>query len=372
MTNILIDGDIIAIHPGKHIEEYLADEDMTQTEFAKRLDVSKALVSKLVNGDAELNEDLIARLSDVMGTSREYWRNLNVSYLDKKRQIDNKEQLEKEEEIVRKIDFSFWTELGILKPASKAVDKVKQLRKYLNISDLTVLERPDLLTRYRRTTNKAQEKNIISTNAWIQTAINYSKNEHVAKINLNYLTENLPKIKAMTTQDPQIFIPQLREILAQSGIKFVLLPYLKNSELNGAVKWINHGENALLMMNNKLKNSDVFWFSLFHEIKHVYQEKKKIIIITPSKKTLIDDSTDKVLEDEADNFARDYLINEADYNKFSSDKSNLKRDSIIKFAEKEGIHPGIVVGRLQKDRIIPYHEFNQLKVRYVFKLQEKQ
>ena len=129
MTNILIDGDIIAIHPGKHIEEYLDDEDMTQTEFAKRLGVSKGLVSKLIKGDTDLTEDLIAKLSDVMGTSREYWRNLNVSYLDKKRQIKNKEQLERAKHIVRQIDFSFWTKLGILKPASKALDKVKQLRK---------------------------------------------------------------------------------------------------------------------------------------------------------------------------------------------------------------------------------------------------
>ena len=205
--SILIKGDIIAIHPGKHIKDYLEDEEMSQTEFSKRMDISKGQVTKLINGEVDLTENMITRLSDVTGISKEYWRHLNNIYLEKKYEINNYEKIEEEKKIAREIDYSFWTKLGILSSSSKAIDKVKNLRKYLNVSSLETLEKPDLLTQYRRTTNKAQEKNIVSINAWIQTAINLSKEDQVSEINLEYLLKKLPEIKAMTTSDPKVFLP---------------------------------------------------------------------------------------------------------------------------------------------------------------------
>ena len=235
------------------------------------------------------------------------------------------------------------------------------------MSSLETLEKPDLLTQYRRTTNKAQEKNIVSINAWIQTAINLSKEDQVSEINLEYLLKKLPEIKAMTTSDPKVFLPKLKQIFSDSGVKFIFLPYLKNSELNGAVKWVNHSENVLLMMNNKQKASDVFWFSLFHEIRHVFQEKKKRIIITPSMKKMINGKENERLEKDADDFARKILIDESEYKEFLA-MGTINQKSIIKFAQDEGVHPGIVVGRLQNDGHIGHDQYNSLKVKYVFKL----
>ena len=365
--SILIKGDIIAIHPGKHIKDYLEDEEMSQTEFSKRMDISKGQVTKLINGEVDLTENMITRLSDVTGISKEYWRHLNNIYLEKKYEINNYEKIEEEKKIAREIDYSFWTKLGILSSSSKAIDKVKNLRKYLNVSSLETLEKPDLLTQYRRTTNKAQEKNIVSINAWIQTAINLSKEDQVSEINLEYLLKKLPEIKAMTTSDPKVFLPKLKQIFSDSGVKFIFLPYLKNSELNGAVKWVNHSENVLLMMNNKQKTSDVFWFSLFHEIRHVFQEKKKRIIITPSMKKMINGKENERLEKDADDFARKILIDESEYKEFLA-MGTINQKSIIKFAQDEGVHPGIVVGRLQNDGHIGHDQYNSLKVKYVFKL----
>lgn len=365
--SILIKGDIIAIHPGKHIKDYLEDEEMSQTEFSKRMDISKGQVTKLINGEVDLTENMITRLSDVTGISKEYWRHLNNIYLEKKYEINNYEKIEEEKKIAREIDYSFWTKLGILSSSSKAIDKVKNLRKYLNVSSLETLKKPDLLTQYRKTTNKAQEKNIVSINAWIQTAINLSKEDQVSEINLEYLLKKLPEIKAMTTSDPKVFLPKLKQIFSDSGVKFIFLPYLKNSELNGAVKWVNHSENVLLMMNNKQKASDVFWFSLFHEIRHVFQEKKKRIIITPSMKKMINGKENERLEKDADDFARKILIDESEYKEFLA-MGTINQKSIIKFAQDEGVHPGIVVGRLQNDGHIGHDQYNSLKVKYVFKL----
>ena len=72
--------------------------------------------------------------------------------------------------------------------------------------------------------------------------------------------------------------------------------------------------------------------------------------------------TNKSQEEEADCFARDMLIPPAEYKTLL--QQPMTKENIASFAEKIGIDPGIVVGRLQKDKIIPFHWFNDLKTRY--------
>lgn len=43
---------------------------------------------------------------------------------------------------------------------------------------------------------------------------------------------------------------------------------------------------------------------------------------------------------------------------------NFDKQSIINFAKEINIHPGILVGRLQKEEIIKYNFFNGLKEKF--------
>ena len=47
--------------------------------------------------------------------------------------------------------------------------------------------------------------------------------------------------------------------------------------------------------------------------------------------------------------------------------SAYKWENIIRFAEKIGIAPGIIVGQLQKFGIIKYNQLNNLKRKYKWK-----
>lgn len=123
---------------------------------------------------------------------------------------------------------------------------------------------------------------------------------------------------------------------------FVLLPNLKNSGVNGAVKWIND-DRVVLAMNNRGMNADRFWFSLFHEIKHVFQQKIKTVFISGSVEEMEDINNE--LEKEADDFANNYLIPAVELRKFAPTKYTSD-DEIVAFANSIGIHPGIVAGRL--------------------------
>ena len=140
----------------------------------------------------------------------------------------------------------------------------------------------------------------------------------------------------------------------------MLLPYLKNSGINGAVKWINQ-DRVVLAMNDRRLNADTFWFSLFHEIKHVLQQKTKTVFVSSSKQEMKE--MDEKLEEEADTFAQNTLIPMRDYRQFAPSKYTSDAE-IIAFAKKIGIHPGVVAGRLQHDHIIAPNRCSALKQQY--------
>ena len=80
MSNIQKYNDIVAFHPGYYINEIIEDMGITQEEFATRLGTTPKTVSKLVNGECNLSNDLIQKLSSMFGFSIEFWFNLQNKY----------------------------------------------------------------------------------------------------------------------------------------------------------------------------------------------------------------------------------------------------------------------------------------------------
>ena len=119
-----------------------------------------------------------------------------------------------------------------------------------------------------------------------------------------------------------------------------------------------HG--ATFVDNNKIvvgmtvrgRDADRFWFSLFHEIGHILLGHFGRGVGTIEEK-----------ENMADIFARDSLIPQEEFQTFTK-RRDFSRGAIIHFAKGIGVAPGIVVGRLQKERYIDFSWYNDLKERY--------
>ena len=66
-------------HPGEVLQDTVLNE-MTVTEFAKRLGVSRVALSRVVNGRAAISAELAIRLAAALGGSAESWLQMQVSY----------------------------------------------------------------------------------------------------------------------------------------------------------------------------------------------------------------------------------------------------------------------------------------------------
>ena len=80
MSNVKEYKDIVAFHPGYYIADFIDYMELSQNEFATRMGTTVETLSKLINGQANISNDLAKKLSVMLGTSVEVWQNLQNTY----------------------------------------------------------------------------------------------------------------------------------------------------------------------------------------------------------------------------------------------------------------------------------------------------
>lgn len=337
---------IIATPPGATIREQLEDRGMTQKEFALRMDMSEKHISKLINGEVHLTPDVALRLECVLGVPAQFWTNLEAIYQEKYARAKAENELESDCELAMQFPYGELAKLNWVPATRNLKEKVFNLRNYFQVAKLGALEQLQIPgIAYRRT--EVKEKCDYALAAWAQRARIVAQSCMVANITVAKLQESIPKIRALTLESSESFYSKLTHMLAECGIALVVLPHIKGSFLHGASFY--DGKKIVMGLTLRGRDADKFWFSLFHEIGHVIMGH-----IAKVNGTTEDDERD------ADTFAAEALIPSENLISFIAEHY-FSEVAIQAFAQQIGIHPGIVVGRLQNEGAIKFNQLNGLK-----------
>ena len=351
MSNKIVEyKDLIAFHPGQYVSELIEDYNVTQKEFAERLGVSAKTVSKLVNAEESISKETAHKLAKLSGISMQTWLNLQNAYDVKVAEIAEERELEEgsEKEICELIDFKYFKEEGYVPDKRYSLkEKIVELRKILGVASLENLTSFNHLVSYRNT-REFTTKSIVNSNIMLELASKKARDITTIKLNRRKLERSLPVLRKLTRQDPEVFPQCLYDILLDCGVVLVGLPALPNANLNGATKKFSNG-SALLLLTDRNKASDIFWFSLGNDFSSDEGNSETYLRS----------------EEQADQFAKDFLIRPEDYQNFV-EKGNFDKTDIIHFAEEIDIHPSVVLGRLQNDGILGFDRFRELKENYYF------
>jgi HTH-type transcriptional regulator / antitoxin HigA len=210
------------------------------------------------------------------------------------------------------------------------------LSKFFSIFDNLKLE-----VCYRKSTSSVEEKGALM--AWHAQALNICSKENLPAFKKEKLENSLDRLIKLSYFPSGVQI--VKEALNEIGIHFVILSHLPKTKLDGACFFSPKG-NPVIAMTIRYDRLDNFWFTLFHEIGHIYFED-----INSKKKIILDDTESLAQKDNeemrADQFALDSLIHPQDWKRANKIKSKAE---ILNLAEKLSISPAIIAGRIRKER----------------------
>lgn len=352
MSNFIEYHDKLAFHPGYYIKEIIENSGLTQEDFAKRLGTTPKNISILIQGKQSLSMDMAVKLSKMLGTSVNYWLNLQSAFDSVEAEMMAEQDLEAERRIFQFLDYAYFCrEYGLPNLPGRIDEQIQEVRKFLQISSLQVLAQRDMAVNFRSSTLELSEEDTVRANAMVQIAVNKSLNVTTPRFNKKTFEEAADYALTLT-KNHENFYSLLRDRFLACGVVFVILPNLPKSQINGATKRL--GKHIMLMVNDRKMYSDSFWFTLFHEIGHIMNGDYGISF----------EKEKGEQEAAANQYAENKLIPSDSYREFLA-AGNFSADSIVSFANQIDRDPGIVLGRLQNDGHVGYNRsYERLRHRY--------
>ena len=355
MSNYIKYDDTIAFHPGYYIKELVEESGLTQEDFAKRLDTTPKNLSLLIRGEQNLSIDIAMKLSRMIGTTVNYWLNLQSAYDALVAEYKSEEELRAERKIFEYFDYRFFRDkFGLPNLPRKKDEQIKTLRRFFDVATLTVLAQKDMAVSFRSSTKELSEASVVKANAMVQIATNEALKTDAPKFNRKKFELAAQYALSLTTKHNE-FYSLIKKAFMDAGVIFVILPNISGSKINGATKKV--GDHIMLMVNDRRLNADSFWFTLFHEIGHIINGDYGISF----------EKENGEQEEAANKFAQDSLIPSNQYQKFVED-AKFDLQSIKDFANKINRDPGIVLGRLQNDKIVDFNDWMLKPLRHKYKV----
>ena len=342
------------IEPGETILELLESNGMSQLDLAYKTGINKKTINEIIKGKAPITTTTALKFEYVFNIPASFFNNLESSYQEVLEREEDFIRVKEEEKYLENIPYNEMAKRGWdwIEKTNDPFQKVINLRKFFSVASLS------FDTELKKKLAFRKKNNDKFSNEALYCYLRYGEIESnkisYPKFNILLLNENLSKLRNLANNS---FIKQfnkLKEILFSCGISLIFEPELPHTYVNGVSYMINPNK-AIIMISDRGKKDDIIWFTFFHEIGHLLKHSRKEVFVD------LDGKEENNIEKEADKFARNILIPDKSYNEFIRNNKIFTEKILKDFSKRVNILPGILVGRLQKDGLIKWNEFNYLK-----------
>jgi HTH-type transcriptional regulator/antitoxin HigA len=146
------------------------------------------------------------------------------------------------------------------------------------------------------------------------------------------------------------------KVLAEFGIRLVLIEHLPKTRIDGAALWLD-AVSPVVALSLRYDRIDSFWHTLIHELVHVRDRDDPVV---DSDMTSTESELPPV-EIKANAEACNYLIPIEKLDSFVARQKPLYyQTKVVQFAQARGVHPGIVVGQLQRRGELDWQQLRKL------------
>ena len=343
--------------PGQLIESLLAERGWDQRFLAFWLEVSETIVSRMIGGTRAVDAEMALRLGNVFGVPAERFLSLQQAYdLNKAKLVSIPDpDLAAKAELFGNLPIGDMIKRGWIKADSvkdvKAVER--ELKRFFEVPDLSQIELLPHAAKKTVVVGASNEKRTSDAQmVWLYRVKKIAEHLIVtSRYSELSARRAINEIKPlMMTAESTRKVPR---ILAAAGIRFVIVETIGPAKIDGACLWLDEN-SPVIAMTLRHDRIDNFWFTLRHEIEHVFRMHGRDDLVQMTLDYELEGAKagvgQNVSEEErvANAAAANFGFTEEYLSKFIAKKSPFFREAdVLGLANTVKAHPGIVVGRLQ-------------------------
>jgi HTH-type transcriptional regulator/antitoxin HigA len=253
--------------PGEYLSDELEARGWSQTDLASIIDRPAPLINQIVKGKRAITPEIAKELALAFGTSAFVWLNLDAAYrLHTSAEPSPSRITEQAERVVRE------ARLRKLYPVREMAKRgwIESAKDADGILRFFGIDNPDETPRLAHAAKKTgypSEMNGAQL-AWLFRAMQIASAMPVKPYSETALREAIPILRTL------LLVPegvrQVPPILAECGVRFVIVEHVASSKIDGVCFWLDDEESApVIGMSLRRDKIDNFWFVLRHEIEHV-------------------------------------------------------------------------------------------------------
>lgn len=342
-----------AVPPGHVLKERLDAQGMTPAEFARRCGRSAKLISEIVAGKAPIEPRTALQFEKVLGVDAGIWLGIEKDYRLQKTRAAAAEESAAAGAWSRSFPLRELARRGI-KPATDE-DTVSALLSFFGVASVDAwhVKYGAKNVAYRH--SPSFESDSFALAAWLRLAEIDAAGQRCADYRPSAFRAALREMRRLTRTPVPKSLEEARRLCNRAGVTLSLVKPLPRTRLSGAAWWPSARRPAIAL-SARHKTDDHLWFSFFHEAAHILLHGKKNVFVDGI------GNDENAMEAEANAWAAHFLIPRAGWRRFV-DRGAFGHPDVQRFAEELGIAPGIVVGSLQHEGLLPWNHLNDLKVR---------
>ena len=256
-----------AVPPGMTIKEVLEDHHMTQKELAARLGLSEKHISKLINGEVPLTQDVAIRLERVLDIEASFWNGLEAAYREAILKVEYENSIDEEINFAKPFGYAKLARLGIVPETKKVAEQVNNLQKFFEVASLKNVANDMVMPLVYENIKdmKPAKKSAIYT--LVQITKGQARFVEVNPYDAKLLRAFIPKIKDLSSESLIGVKEPLKDMLAACGVIIVYLPIIDNITFT----CITYSKGNSIVLGIPTEDSDAFWTLLGEALQNLVE-----------------------------------------------------------------------------------------------------
>lgn len=326
--------------PGEFVRNAMSEKGWTQTDLAYAIGTSTAAINQILSGKRGISGNMARALSVALDRSAEEFARIQAEW-DVNQAEPPEASVESRSRILTRYPLRDMVKRGWVDPERSQDPLEQQLCRFFDVQSI------DEVPHLTHSAKKTNYDEIPSAQlAWLFRAKQIASEMVTPSYDQQKMQDAVASMEELR-RDPR-GVRRVPKLLNDAGVRFVVVEGLPGGKIDGACFWLDD-LSPVVALSLRFDRIDNFWFVLRHECSHVLHEHGKSF---PMMDSDMDFGLNSAANDEekiANEDASEFCVPSERITSFYLRKRPFFADvEVVAFSKKINVHPGLVVGQLQR------------------------